>query len=333
MTLLLVAALVLTLCVAARAAETNRVLDDAVTGQTVAADEFNQAFEGPIPISLHLPDAPNADTGLMVLLHGWGGDYHQYDAYCADWRNRYNCIMLQVNYRGSSKATQPYDFGKYQAIDVLRAMHWVLSNHPVNRQRIFGWGGSGGGNVILQCGKMAPNTFALIVEHAGITHPTGAAEMKAGWDRPDRAGGWQGTALGGTKEYPEPERLIRDPLHHAALFNTKVYLFHPDLDVVVGIQHGTQMAYALRAAGKDAVFEVVEGGNHMYAGALDPNEANRKLCTEHYCTDDLLSRRTDGRTDFDRKEPILLPVNDGLVYRVAFDAAGLPSLEGPTPGP
>jgi predicted esterase len=316
---------------AAWAAETSKILDDAVIGQPVAADEFSQAFEGPIPINLHFPDAPNADTGLMVMLHGWGGDYHQYDAYCADWRDRFNCIMLQVNYRGSSNASKPYDFGKYQPIDALRAVHWVLANYPVNRQRIIGWGGSGGGNVILQCGKMAPHTFALIVEHAGITHPTNAADMKAGWDRPERAGGWQGTALGGTKEYPEPERLIRDPVYHAALFNAKVYIFHPDLDTTVGIQHGIRMAYALRAAGKDVVFEIIEGGNHMFTGALDPHERDRKLATEFYCTDDILNRRTDGLTDFDRKAPVVLPVNDGLAYRVVFAEDGLPSLEGPAP--
>jgi len=329
LTALMVLLAALLVCAVAWPEETNRVVDDAVLGQSVAADEFNQAFEGPIPINLHFPDAPNADTGLMVVLHGWGGEYHQYDTYCEDWRNRFNCITLQVNYRGSSKATQPYDFGKYQAIDVLRAVHWVLANYPVNRRRIIGWGGSGGGNVVLQCGKMAPHTFALIIEHAGITHPTSAAEMKAGWDRPDRPGGWQGTALGGTKDYPEPERLIRDPIYHTALFNTKVYIFHPDLDTTVGVQHGIEMAYALRQAGKDVVFEIIEGGDHGSAGALDPRERDRKLSTEFHCTDDILGRRNEGPLDFERREPVVLPVNDGLVYRVVFDETGLPSLEGP----
>jgi dipeptidyl aminopeptidase/acylaminoacyl peptidase len=268
----------------------------------------------------------------MVLLHGWGGDYHQYDSYCQDWRNRYNCFMLQVNYRGSSQATQPYDFGKYQAIDVLRAIHWVRRHYPVNDQRIIGWGGSGGGNVILQCAKMAPHTFALVIECAGITHPTNAADMQAGWDRPDRPGGWQGTALGGTKEYPEPERLIRDPLYHASLINTKVYIFHPDLDTTVGVQHGIQMARALRQAGREVVFEIVEGGDHGFSHALDPHERDRKTCTEHYAAEDMLQRRTDGVTDFERRQPVVLPVNDGLVYRVVLDDNGVPSLEGPAPG-
>ncbi|MGQ9730275.1 MAG: alpha/beta hydrolase family protein [Candidatus Zipacnadales bacterium] len=308
---------------------TNRIFDEAVVAQSVAADEFHQAFSGYIGVNLHFPDQPNADTGLLVVLHGWGGDYHQYDSYCEDWRNRFNCLTLQVNYRGSSDASQPYDFGKYQAIDVLRAIHWVRRQYAINDQRIIGWGGSGGGNVILQCAKMAPHTFALIIEHAGITHPTNAEEMKAGWDRPDRPGGWQGTALGGTREYSEPERLIRDPLYHAHLIGTKVYIFHPDLDTTVGIQHGIQMAYALRWAGKEVVFEIIEGGNHMYSGALEPHEANRKVCTEYYCTEDILNRRNPGAVDFERKEAIILPVNQGLVYRVLFDEEGLPSLEGP----
>jgi len=328
----LLVALSVVLAVAAEAATTGKFIDNAVVGQPVDADEFHQAFEGPIGINLHFPDESNQDTGLMVMLHGWGGDYHQYDTYCEDWRNRFNCVMLQVNYRGSSKATQPYDFGKYQAIDVLRAIHRVRKGCLINDGRIIGWGGSGGGNVILQCAKMAPHTFALIVECAGITHPTSAAEAKAGWDHPNRAGGWQGTALGGTKEYPEPERLLRDPLYHAGLFNTKVYIFHPDLDTTVGLPHATHLAYRLREAGKEVVFEIVEGGNHSSGGALDPREANRKVCTETYATEDLMNRRTDGITDFERQKPVVLPVNDGLVYRVVFDEDGLPSLEGPMPG-
>ena len=217
-----------------------------------------------------------------------------------------------------------------QAIDVLRCMHRVRQQCKINDERIFGWGGSGGGNVILQCGKMAPNTFALIVEHAGITHPTNAADMEAGWDRPNRAGGWQGTALGGTKEYPEHEKLVRDPVHHADLFNTKVYVFHPDLDTTVGVQHGIQMAYALKAAGKDAVLELIEGGNHSSGGALDPNERSRKTSTEFYAGEDILTRRKSGPTDFDRREPVRLPVNDGMYYQVVYDVEdGLPRLEGP----
>jgi hypothetical protein len=58
LTILLSAAL---LGAAAWAAETNKILDDVVVGQPVAADEFHQAFEGPIGINLHFPDAPNAD--------------------------------------------------------------------------------------------------------------------------------------------------------------------------------------------------------------------------------------------------------------------------------
>ena len=186
--------------------------------------------------------------------------------------------------------------------------------------------------MILQCAKMSPQTFAMIEECAAITHPTSAAEAKAGWDHPNRAGGWQGTALGGTNEYPEPERLLRDPVYHADLFNMMVYIFHPVLDTTVGLPHATHLAYRLREAGQEVVFEIVEGGNHSSGGALDPREANRKVCTETYATEDILNRRTDGITDFDRKQPVVLPVNDGLIYRVVFDEEGLPSLEGPIKG-
>ena len=57
-------------------------LDRAVRGQRVTpaeADHMNAEFDGHVGIRLHFPIRPDDRTGLMVVLHGWGGHYHQYD--------------------------------------------------------------------------------------------------------------------------------------------------------------------------------------------------------------------------------------------------------------
>ena len=227
-------------------------LDDAVRGQRVSADEadhMNEAFDGPVGLRLHLPASRDGRTGLMVVLHGWGGDYTQYDEACRSWAELFNVITLQVNYRDSGRGGPIYDFGKYQAVDVLRAMEYVLSTYPVDTRRIIGWGGSGGGNAILQAAKMAPHTFACIVDVAGITKPTDATDTSQGYTT-DPVGGWQAKALGAGKSYTVPEYQLRNPQHDAELFHAPIIILHGDSDSVVSVQHAHDMARVLMEPGR-----------------------------------------------------------------------------------
>jgi len=303
------------------------VIDGKIPAQAVPPGDYeNQPFEGTVDINLHFPKVVNKDTGLMVVLHGWGGTYHQYDSWCNHWCDQFNVVTLQVNYRHSGDSKPVYDFGKYQAIDVLRAMNYVLRHYKLNEKRIIGWGGSGGGNVILQTAKMAPNTFALVIDCAGITRPTDPSDRERGYDEGKRTGGWQQTALGPGKKYSRPEWQIRDAQYHAKYFNTKVYIFHGDNDPVVVVQHGIDMAEALRKAGKEVVLKVIKGGDHFFRGAADPTENTRKKATEKYAGEDIMKRRLKGKTDFERHSVIDLPVDGGIIYRVTYDKEGWASL-------
>ena len=298
-------------------------IDDVVRGQSVSADEadyMNEEFDGYVGLRIHLPASQDENTGLMVVLHGWGGDYTQYDASCRSWVEMYNVITLQVNYRDSGDGSAIYDFGKYQAIDVLRAMDYVLSAYPINTRRIIGWGGSGGGDVILQVAKMAPHTFACIMEVAGITKPTDAADTDAGYTT-DPAGGWQAMALGPGKSYTVPEYQLRSPQHYADLFNAPIIILHGDDDDVVSVQHAHDMAAALTDAGKQVSLHLIAGGNHGFGSATDHTEDSRYKATNKYAAETILSAETDGYTDFERKSVVALPTDQGT-YLVDYDLDG-----------
>ena len=297
-------------------------LDSVIRGQPVSPEEtdhMNEEFDGHVGVRLHFPDELNEETGLMVVLHGWGGNYHQYDSSCIDWANRFNVITLQVNYRDSNDGSPIYDFGKYQAIDVLRAMKYVLSHYRTNDRRIIGWGGSGGGHVILQVGKMAPNTFSCIIECAGITRPTNSSDVEDGLYSTDR--GWEAMALGKGVSYTTPEYQLRNHQYHADLYNARVLMFHGDDDKVVSVQHAYDMADALVEAGKEVQLRIVEGGGHAFAGAIDSSETSRLAVTNKYCSDVIETSQTNGLTDFDRKSVISIPTDDGIYY-VRYDDPG-----------
>ena len=122
-------------------------------------------------------EAVNANTGLMLTLHNWGGTDHRGapdPRYLAD---RYNVVAISVDYLQSGtynpETDPPYDFGYLQALDVLRALYWVwqgLEDGGIDfaKDRIYSTGGSGGGNVCLMANKLAPRTFATVIDCSGM---------------------------------------------------------------------------------------------------------------------------------------------------------------------
>ncbi len=142
-----------------------------------------------------------ADTGVMLSLHNWGGEDCAGTADPQTLANVLNVVALCVNYLQSGKhdsieAPEPYDFGYLQGLDALRALWFVMhglddAKIPFARGRIFATGGSGGGNVTLMANKLAPRTFACIVDMCGmkkLSHDIafglpGGSDLNARWSR------------------------------------------------------------------------------------------------------------------------------------------------------
>jgi hypothetical protein len=79
----------------------------------------------------------NASTGLMLTLHNWGGSGCAGTADPVALAQRYNVVALCVDYLQSGKQAaiddpEPYDFGYLQALDALRAFHFVLKGSLIS---------------------------------------------------------------------------------------------------------------------------------------------------------------------------------------------------------
>ncbi len=156
-------------------------------------------------VIIHYPggnrDNVKAETGIMLSLHNWGGEDCVGTADPQTLAEKFNVVALCVNYLQSGKrdsidSPEPYDCGYLQALDVLRAVWWVRQGLtskkiPFAAGRIFAAGGSGGGNVSLMAGKLAPRTFACIVDVCGMKklsadiafHLPGGSDLNARWSR------------------------------------------------------------------------------------------------------------------------------------------------------
>lgn len=118
----------------------------------------------------------DSNTGIFLTLHNWGGCGSKGTADPTFLADQYNVIAITVDYLQSGPTKvwkEPYDFGYLQALDALRALYFVYHGLDVDqvsfdRHRIFVVGGSGGGNVAMMCNKLAPRTFACVVNLSGM---------------------------------------------------------------------------------------------------------------------------------------------------------------------
>ena len=100
-------------------------------------------------------------------------------------------------------------------------------------------------------------------------------------------------------------------------------LLIPNFIILVGLKW-IDMYQALTAAGKEAYLHLIINGIHSFAGA-EPSEDDRKKATEKYVSEDILNRRSDGNTDFQRESRIELPTDEGCIYVVDYKD-GIPTL-------
>lgn len=135
-----------------------------------------------VRVLVHFPGGKLANvgerTGLMLTLHNWGGTDCVGTASPTVLAEKLNVVTLCVNYlqsgpKDSIEGPEPYDFGYLQALDALRALWWLdhgLKGRGVKfaSGRVFATGGSGGGNVTLMCHKLAPRTFACVIDLCGM---------------------------------------------------------------------------------------------------------------------------------------------------------------------
>jgi len=202
-------------------------------------------------------------TGLMLSVHNWGGTKCRGTADPAYLVEQYDVVVIGVDYLQSGKYDKsiPYDFGYLQALDALRALWFVFDGlerrgTPFARNRIFSTGGSGGGNVTLMVNKLAPRTFACIIDCSGMARLTddiafgleGGSRLNAGYHR-DPAHKYRLT------KDAQALRFVGHPKHLAtmkALGNTcKVVVSHGADDHVCPIEDAREMVKNMRTAGFD----------------------------------------------------------------------------------
>lgn len=287
----------------------------------------------------------NAETGLMLNLHNWGGTNTTGAGNPAVLTKELNVIAISVDYLQSGpwkrQPGPPYDFGYLQAIDALRALSFVYhelvkEKIPFNSRRIYASGGSGGGNVTLMSNKLAPNTFTCVVDICGMPRLTddiaynlpGGSGLFARYSKDKKSPNYLAP---GAQEI----RYIGNPAHlknmkekgHA----TKIIIIHGTTDRACLFEDARQMYENMKAANLDVEAKFVTPADidkvifrSTGHGLGDRTKMMVKFGGEYMIPGREKFRLRQSPTDFELKQDVVYSTSDGR-YVVSY-ADGKPTV-------
>jgi acetyl esterase/lipase len=237
---------------------------------------------------------------------------------------KFDVVVIGVDYLQSGRQAsindpEPYDHGYLQALDALRALHFVFDGLKrrgisFDSNRIFTTGGSGGGNVSLMANKLAPRTFAAVIDMCGMKKLSddvafnlpGGSSLNARWVRDRRH-----------PFYLSPDaqqlRFTSHPGHLAEMkrlgCTAKIFTVHGTEDTTCA--DADEFAANMKASGLD--FTYVRVTRDMLDGVVFTSAGhplgNRTLIVARVAgryldpgSPDAVHRR--GSTDFERRDAI-----------------------------
>jgi len=312
--------------------------------QEFAAQEW-PAGSGERMVKMWVEEPPagiDANTGLMLVLHNWGGVYDSssYKRWCRTFAERFNVVAMSVNYLHSGATWEdelPYDHGYLQAMDAIGALYTVheqLTEAGVafNEHRVYAMGGSGGGNVTEMAMKLAPHTFACGVDICGmpglidaIAFGTGewGTSLNAGYSRDPNSPDYLSPDMQQIRDFGD---LGHCKLRAAANPGLKIVIVHGVNDrtcpAVPKIrQYATMLEAGLDVDGyfltdRDVDGEVITTTGHAVG---DREQVVLRYAGEYMKEDGAFARATTGPSDFTRQGSFEYPTEGGK-YVIDFDA-------------
>jgi predicted esterase len=291
----------------------------------------------------------NSQTGIILTLHNWGGTIWDNTPNPNLLADQYNLVSLGVTYYQSGDKgddPEPYDFGYIQAMDALRALHYVYkglqkNKHPFDPTRIYCTGGSGGGNVTLMANKFAPNTFACIVDLSGMASLTddiaynlpGGSGPKARYSRDPASAAWLSPDMQEIRDLGHPAHLALQARHEN---RTKIVVIHGQDDHSCLASDKRRVVDAMQSVGLDVdphfITQADVDGKIILNSGHQIGE--RTALLEHFAGKYLSLnsghlRRLTKPNDFERRSVISYPTRTGE-HTISF-AGDVPVLTFLTP--
>lgn len=237
----------------------------------------------PLQLDLYRPtgDGPHP---VVLFLHGGGWRLGSRGMFCPTWRHWQPDPFARIVDAGFAVASAEYRLSgeavfPAQRDDVTDALRWVAARADelgVDPGRVVVWGESAGGHLAALLGLTAtrarPGAVTGVVDWYGPSNLTTLA-VQAGADavpRSDAADSREALLIGApAADAPELARAA-SPVSYVHAAAPPFHIAHGTMDRFVPVGQSEELAEALRRAGVPVELELVDGADHMWQGAIDP---------------------------------------------------------------
>jgi acetyl esterase/lipase len=236
------------------------------------------SFEGnPLRLSIYRPSAQNADSPVLMSIHGGGWIAGDRDADSADlrWFADQGWLTISVDYSLSSSDRHLWDVTQGQ---IACAMAWVAQNavhYGGDPTRLSLTGDSAGGNLAINAAYMAANK--TLRSDCGGTIPQVSA-VSAAYPAVDPAGAYANDdpvlgklsreisrdyTGGSPEQFPQRYTQIASATHISSDAPPTLMIV-PEADHIVPVAGAYQFADAATAAGVDVELVVIPYADHSF---------------------------------------------------------------------
>ena len=254
---------------------------------------------------LTLPKGTMGERLPMVLyVHGgpWSRDYWGYDKTVQFLANR-GYAVLQVNFRGSSGYGRKHmtaavgEFAGKMQNDLIDGVRWAVEKGIADPERIGILGFSYGGYAALAGMTFTPDVFACGVSINGPSNLISFSESKDIKDE-DYKVWYSWRVYVGDPAVPGDREKMKEksPLFHVHRVQRPVLIMHGEYDQRVSRKESDQMVKALKEAGKEVDYILLDNESHAI-------RSRDQFFRAHHQIELFLGKHLGGRKMFlDRKE-------------------------------
>jgi acetyl esterase/lipase len=153
----------------ARADRTDRTETGQIEGWPAQVYEarFSSGGDGSLQPTLCYFPKPERPAPLLVALHTWQGNYRQPEPAYATWCIEKGWAFVHPNFRGPNRT--PEACGSQLVVeDILSVVEWAKQMGPIDHDRIYLTGCSGGGYASMLLAGRAPHLWAAVSQWCGI---------------------------------------------------------------------------------------------------------------------------------------------------------------------
>jgi acetyl esterase/lipase len=128
---------------------------------------FPSRGDGSLQPTLCYFPKPDKPAPLLVALHTWQGDYLQPEPAYSAWCIQKGWAFVHPHFRGANK--KPEACGSELVVeDILSLVEWAKQMGPIDPDRIYLTGNSGGGYASMLLAGRAPKIWAAVSQWCGI---------------------------------------------------------------------------------------------------------------------------------------------------------------------